>query len=104
MPNLSQFIVVHREKAASWEKVEENWAKLANVESAKWVRTYFNKDEGIRFCVWISRDEAKLKDIFRQLDISWDSITKVEETIPDIWGKLWDEHLAKEATADTLGF
>lgn len=104
MANISQFMVVHKEKEVSWQKVEKNWSKLANVESAKWIRTYFNRDEGLRYCVWISRDEAKLKEIFRQLDINWDSIIRVEETIPDIWGKKWDEHLEKEASADTLGF
>jgi hypothetical protein len=29
---------------------------------------------------------------------------EVEETVPDLWGKKWKEHLAAESKADTLGF
>jgi hypothetical protein len=27
----------------------------------------------------------------------------VEETTPDFWGEKWEEHLEKDAVADTLG-
>jgi hypothetical protein len=45
-----------------------------------------------------------LEIIFAELDISYDSITEVEETVPDLWGKRWQEHIKAEAAADTLGF
>jgi hypothetical protein len=34
---------------------------------------------------------------------SWDSIVQVEETVPDLWGEKWNEHLKKDEVADTLG-
>jgi len=41
MENLKKFMVVHHEPGVEWTTVEENWCKLAKVESAKWSRTYY---------------------------------------------------------------
>ena len=97
-------MVVHEDPAVSWDKVEENWGKLANVENATWVRTCFNKLKGVRYCIWLAPNGDVLKSIFMELDISWVSLLEVEETCPDLWGKKWKEHLAADAKADTLGF
>jgi hypothetical protein len=104
MAGMKKYMVVHRDPNVSWDKIQENWAKLANVTSANWVRTSFNKDEGIRYCVWLSPNPDKLKMIFNELNVSWESITEVEETTPDLWGKRWEAHLSADATADNLGF
>ena len=104
MAKTVKLMVVHRDPSASWEKVEENWGKLANVESATWVRTFFNKKEGMRYCIWMAQNAEDLKKIFEDLNISWVSIMEVEETVPDLWGKKWEEHLAAEEKADTLAF
>ncbi len=47
--------------------------------------------------------EEALKNIFTEIGISWDSILPVVETTPDLWGEKWQEHLEREAIADTLG-
>ena len=86
------------------KKVEENWTKLADLEEATWVRTCYNKAKGIRYCIWLAPSLKVLETIFAALDISYQSIIEVEETVPDLWGKKWREHLKAEATADTLGF
>ena len=86
------------------KKVEENWTKLADLEEATWVRTCYNKAKGIRYCIWLAPSLKVLETIFAALDISYQSIIEVEETVPDLWGKKWQEHLEAEATADTLGF
>lgn len=104
MFNMLKFMVVHVDPHIPWEKVEENWAKLANVEHATWVRTCYNKEKGVRYCVWLAPSETELATIFEELHISYDSIVEVEETVPDLWGKKWKEHLKAEETADTLGF
>jgi hypothetical protein len=104
MGKMLKYMVVHEDPHVSWEKVEENWGKLANVEHATWVRTCFNKQKGVRYCVWLAPSEDVLKSIFAELEISWVSMLEVEETVPDLWGKKWEEHLAAEAEADTLGF
>ena len=105
MAELLKFMVVHKDPNISWEQVEENWRKLANVESATWVRTCFNKKEGVRYCIWLAPDDVTLKNVFSDLHVTWVSMLEVEETTPDLWGKKkWEEHLAAEATADTKGF
>lgn len=104
MAQMLKHIVVHVDPHIPWEKVEENWAKLANVENATWVRTYYNRAKGVRYCVWLAPTEKVLTTIFKELDITYESITQVEETVPDLWGKKWQEHLKAEKTASTLGF
>ena len=104
MNKMLKYMVVHADSHVPWEKVEENWAKLANVENATWVRTCYNKEKGIRYCIWLAPSAKVLTTIFEELDISYESITEVEETVPDLWGKKWQEHLEADATADTLGF
>ena len=80
-----RFMVIHRSRDKNWGEVEENWAKLAQVKSASWERTWFNKNEGVRYCLWHSPDVETLKKIFNDLSIEWESIMEVEETVPDIW-------------------
>ena len=104
MNGLKQYMVVHVDPNIPWEKVEENWRKLADVEDATWVRTCYNRSAGIRYCIWLAPGEKVLAKIFEDLDISYESITQVEETLPDLWGRKWQQHLKAEATADTLGF
>jgi hypothetical protein len=101
---MKKFMAVHKEPELSWAIVEENWQKLAQIETAKWVKTYYNQKEGVRFCVWLAPDMEELKKAFSDMDVSWESIYEIEETKPDLWGeKRWNEHLEAEATADTLG-
>ena len=99
-----EYMVVHKEPELSWEIVEENWRRLALVENATWVKTYYNQKEGVRFCIWLAPDKEELKKTFSDMDVSWESIYEVEETKPDLWGEeKWKEHLEAEETADTLG-
>ena len=104
MAKMAKYMVTHIDPNISWEKVEENWAKLANVEAATWIRTFYNKEKGIRYCLWLAPGEDTLKAVFSELNISWDSMVEVEETVPDLWGKKWQEHLEAEASASTLAF
>ncbi len=104
MGRQEKFMVVHRDPSVSWEKIEENWANAANVKSATWIRTYFNRKEGVRYCLWLAEDADNLEEIFKGLNVSWVSMLKVQETIPDLWGAKWDEHVEAESKADTLAF
>ena len=104
MAKLLNYMVVHKDPDISWDKIEENWGKLAMVEEATWVRTCFNKEKGVRYCVWLAPTEEVLKSIFKELNISYESIMQVEETVPDLWGKKWEEHLKAEKTASTKVF
>lgn len=104
MAKMKKYMVVHRDPKSSWKKIEENWAKSANVETATWLRTCFNKKEGVRYCVWLSPNEKKLKSVFKNLGVTYESLMEVEETIPDLWGSKWKKHLTADSKSDTLGF
>mgnify|MGYP003565783795 CR=1 FL=1 len=104
MAKMLKYMVTHHDPHISWEEVEASWGKLANVEKCTWVRTFFNREQGLRFCEWLAPDERTLKSIFMDLHISYESIVEVEETLPDLWGKRWEEHLVAEETASTRGF
>ena len=103
MPKLKKFMMVHNNPDIDCNEVQANWRKLANVETGTWIRTYFNEDKGVRYCIWLASNEEDLKNIFTEIGISWDSVMEVEETVPDLWGEKWEEHLEEDATADTLG-
>lgn len=103
MSKLKKFMMVHNNPGVTCDEIQANWRKLSQVESSTWVRTYFNEDKGVRYCIWLASSEEDLKDIFTEIGISWDSIIEVEETVPDLWGEKWHEHLKEDAVADNLG-
>lgn len=101
---MKKFMVVHRDPNITWQDVEANWAKSAAVESPTWIRTYYNKKRGVRYCVWLAPDEATLKSTFKDLKVAFETLIDVEETVPDLWGESWKKHLSKESKSDTLAF
>jgi len=103
MTKLNKYMAVHHNPGVDCKVVQANWRKLANIENAQWLRTYFNEENGWRYCVWLAPDEKELEKIFDEMHISYESINPVEETNPDLWGEKWAEHLRKDATADNLG-
>jgi len=103
MAKQKQFMAVHRNPGLDCATVQGNWRKLANVESATWVRTYFNEPTGTRYCVWLAPDEKELKRIFEEMGVGYESVLPVQETIPDLWGEAWQEHVRTDAAADNLG-
>ena len=103
MAKMKKYMAVHNNPGIDCELVQANWRKLARIEAATWERTFFNEDKGMRYCIWLAKDEEQLKKIFTDMNVSWESIIPVEETIPDLWGEKWQEHLEAEKAADTLG-
>lgn len=103
MKKLNKYMMVHDNPGIDCNKVQANWRKLANVEDAIWERTYHNENMSVRYCVWLAPDDEVLKNIFTEIGISWESIIQVEETVPDLWGEKWEEHLLEDAMADNLG-
>jgi len=81
------YMMVHDNPGINCEEVQANWRKFVKVETVTWIRTYFNEEKGVRYCVWLASSEEDLKNIFTEIGISWDSIIKVEETVPDFWGE-----------------
>ena len=103
MGKLNKYMMVHNNPGINCDEVQANWRKLAHVEAGTWVRTYFNEEMSVRYCIWLAPSEEVLKDVFTEIGISWDSIMRVEETVPDLWGEKWSDHLREDATADNLG-
>ncbi len=103
MAKFKKYMMVHSNPGIDCEQVQANWRKLADVEAATWIRTYYNDEKGVRYCLWMAPDEGVLKEVFSEIGIGWDSILPVEETVPDLWGESWQVHIEKEAVADTLG-
>ncbi|MDA8402653.1 MAG: DUF4242 domain-containing protein [Desulfobacteraceae bacterium] len=99
---MQKFMVVHRDPHVSWDTVEENWSKMVSVEPATWIRTYFNADEKVRYCLWLAPDADELKKIFSEFHVSYESILRVEETVPDIWERQYAEQMEAEERADTI--
>ena len=103
MAKMKKFMVVHKNPGIDCATVQSNWRKMAQIESSRWLKTYINESEGIRFCLWLSENDGQLKDIFSKMDVNWETIIPVDETVPDMWGENWDKHIKAETTADTLG-
>jgi len=102
MQKMKKFMVVHRDPKVSWDTVEENWSKLVAVEPATWIRTYFNADKKVRYCLWMAPDADTLKKIFSEFNITFESILKVEETVPDIWDRQYAERMEEEEREDAV--
>jgi hypothetical protein len=92
MARMVKFMVVHKAPDLSWDELEEKWKELADVESAIWDRTWFNKKEGVRYCLWRAPDSEVLKQVFADLDVTWESILQVLETVPEVWKTEMDEY------------
>jgi hypothetical protein len=52
----------------------------------KWLRTYYNKEKGVRYCIWLAPSEKNLEKIFEKFDVSFETIVEIEETVPELWG------------------
>jgi len=103
MEAMQKYMVVHNDPNIDCNVIQANWRKMAKMESAKWVRTYINEEKGIRYCIWLAPEEKELQKIFDEMHVSYENILPVAETVPDMWGEKWEEHLARDATADNLG-
>jgi len=103
MEKMKRFMAYHHDPDLDFAIVQANWRKLAQVEKATWVRTCYNEEKNMRYCIWLAPSEEELKKIFTNLEVSWESIVEVKETVPDLWGENWQTHLQAEATASTKG-
>jgi hypothetical protein len=96
MSKMKKYMVVHDDPQVSWEKVEENWSRMVDIEPATWLRTYYNADEKVRYCLWRAPAKETLENIFADFEISWTSILEVKETIPDIWAREYRAQMEAE--------
>ena len=103
MRKMQQYMAVHCNPGIDCKVVQANWRKMVKLESAKWVRTYINEEKGMRYCIWLAPGEKALKKIFDEMKVSYETILPVVETVPDMWGDQWQEHLKTDFSADTLG-
>ena len=103
MAKMDKYLMISDDPNIDCDEVQANWRKMASVESATWVKSYYNEEKGQRYAIWLSPTEEDLGKILTGIGIKWDALIKVEETVPDMWGQKWEEHLTQDATADNLG-
>ena len=82
MREMKRFMAYHHDPDLDFNIVQSNWRKLANVEKAKWIRTCYNEEKNMRYCIWLAPSEEELKNIFTEMEVSWESIVEVKETVP----------------------
>ena len=79
------YLTVHHEPSTPPEVIEGRWHGLALERRAIWMKTWFNVQDGKRFCWWDSPNRDELESIFRDHDVPWDRIVKVNLTTPCDW-------------------
>jgi hypothetical protein len=79
------YLTVHHEPSTAPEVIEGRWHGLAQERRAIWMKTWFNLQDGKRFCWWDSPNRDELESIFRDHDVPWDRIVKVNLTTPCDW-------------------
>ena len=64
---------------------EETLVKYAKEEAPKfpergatWIRTYCGFEDGKGFCVWEASDKGAIEQLFKDYDIPYDSVHKVQ--------------------------
>lgn len=82
---MATFMAVHEAPELSWEEVEKKWMELSKEQAAIWVRTWFNKERGIRYCEWMAPNAKLLEEIFSRHGVTWESVLEVEKTSPGAW-------------------
>jgi len=82
---MGYYLAMHHEPAESREKIESRWVGLAGERRAVWMKTWYNFDQGRRFCWWDAASEEILEAIFRDHGVPWEKIVKMELTTPGEW-------------------
>ena len=103
MANVNKYMVIHNNPGIDCNEVQANWREMAAVKAATWVNSYYNEEKGLRYAIWLAPKDDDLKNILSDIGTKWESVIPVVETSPDMWGEKWEEHLARDATADNLG-
>jgi len=67
MSKLNKYMMVHKTPDIDCEEVQANWRKLAKVEAGTWLRTYYNEEIGVRYCIWLAPSEEDLKTFLLRL-------------------------------------
>lgn len=79
------YLSLHYEPSTPKEVVEGRWIELANERRAMWMKTWFNLKAGKRFCWWDAPDKDVLEAVFRDHDVPWENIIRVQLTTPSDW-------------------
>jgi hypothetical protein len=82
---MPHYLAIHNEPAVPREKVAGRWIELAKEGRAIWLKTWYNFDNGRRFCWWDAPHKEALEDIFRDHGVPWEEIIEVEHTTPADW-------------------
>ncbi len=79
------YLTLHHDPELLAEEMESNWIKLAKERRAVWVKTWYNIEQGRRFCWWDAPAKEALEQVLRDHGIAWKDIIQVELTTPSDW-------------------
>ncbi|MEW6351909.1 MAG: two-CW domain-containing protein [Thermodesulfobacteriota bacterium] len=88
------YMTLHEETFVSRILLESRWTEIAREDRATWQMTFFNVAMGKRFCLWEANDPGPIRQIFRDLGITWTDMFEVEETSASRW-RLWEAKTRK---------
>jgi len=82
---MQHYLSIHHESETPREVIEKRWSKLAVERRSIWVKTWFHRASGKRFCWWNAPDREMLEAVFRDHGVPWRVIVAVNLTTPAEW-------------------
>ena len=102
MATLKEFMVVHWIPGIYFNVAQANWENIADVKTAKWVRTYKNKEKGIYFCLWKATDEEEISKILLEIELIYETIVLVKQSSFDRLDKEWEDPIEVDKMANIV--
>lgn len=82
---MPHYMTVHYERLVAKEEMERRWVEMAKERRAYWIKTWYNVQEGKRYCWWDAPKKDVLKEVFKYYHVPYDEIIEVELTTPADW-------------------
>jgi len=82
---MPHYLTLHHEPDSPIEVFEDRWVELAREKRSMWVKTWFNRENGQRFCWWDAPDQQTLEQVLRNHGVPWEKIIEVKLTTPAEW-------------------
>jgi len=82
---MRHYLSTHHEPGVLKEVIETRWSTLAVDKRSIWVKTWFHRASGKRYCWWDAPNRETLEEVLRDHEVPWKDIIEVKLTIPAEW-------------------
>jgi Nickel responsive protein SCO4226-like len=82
---MRNYLSTHYEPQTPTEVIEKRWSTLAVDKRSIWVKTWFHRASGKRFCWWNAPNRETLETVFSDHGVPWKDIIEVKHTTPAEW-------------------